>query len=65
MSAPEPFKLRTPDADLADLHARIGRTRFPDEPPLEPWTTGTSLAYLKDLLDYCAGTSTGAPGKRG
>ena len=28
------------------------RTRFPDEPPLEPWATGTSLSYLKDLVGY-------------
>jgi microsomal epoxide hydrolase len=52
MSAPQPFKLRIADAELADLHARISRTRFPDEPPLESWSTGTSLPYLKDLLDY-------------
>jgi hypothetical protein len=49
---PEPFRLQIPDADIEDLRARISRTRFPDEPPLEPWSTGTSLHYLKDLLDY-------------
>ena len=52
MVAPKPFTLHVPDAAIADLKARLVRTRFPDEPPLEPWSTGTSLAYLKSLTDY-------------
>jgi microsomal epoxide hydrolase len=47
-----PFRLHVPDADIADLRARLARTRFPDEPPLAPWSTGTSVAYLKGLIDY-------------
>ena len=50
--APKPFTLHVPDADLADLKARLARTRWPDEPPLTPWATGTSVAYLKTLVDY-------------
>jgi len=49
---PTPFRLEVPDAQLADLRERLARTRFPDEPPLEPWSTGTSLSYLKELLSY-------------
>ncbi len=49
---PQPFRLQVPEADLLDLRERLARTRFPDEPPLEPWSTGTSLAYLKDLVSY-------------
>ena len=49
---PTPFRLHIPEAALEDLRARLARTRFPDEPPLEPWHTGTSLAYLKDLVGY-------------
>ena len=49
---PRPFRLAVPEAALADLSERLGRTRFPDEPPLEPWATGTSLAYLKDLVSH-------------
>jgi microsomal epoxide hydrolase len=41
-----------PDTVIADLRERLSRTRLPDEPPLEPWSTGTSVAYLKGLLDY-------------
>jgi microsomal epoxide hydrolase len=32
------------------LRERLARTRFPDEPPLEPWSTGTSLEYLRALV---------------
>jgi len=49
---PIPFRLEVPEAALADLRERLDRTRFPDEPPLEPWSTGTSLAYLKEIVSY-------------
>jgi pimeloyl-ACP methyl ester carboxylesterase len=49
---PTPFRLQVPDSALADLRERLARTRFPDEPPLPPWSTGTSLAYLKGLVEY-------------
>lgn len=51
-AAPSPFRLQVPDSALADLRERLARTRFPDEPPLEPWSTGTSLVYLKELVRY-------------
>lgn len=51
-STPQPFTLHVPDADIADLRVRLGRTRWPDEPPLEPWSTGTSVAYAKTLAEY-------------
>lgn len=47
-----PFQLSVPDPVLDDLRQRLLRTRFPDEPPLSPWSTGTSVGYLKQLLDY-------------
>jgi len=47
-----PFELRVPDEVLEDLRARLARVRWPDEPPLEPWSTGTSVAYMKALADY-------------
>jgi pimeloyl-ACP methyl ester carboxylesterase len=49
---PRPFRLNVPDAVLDDLRERLARTRLPDEPPLEPWSTGTSVDYLKGLLAY-------------
>lgn len=47
-----PFTLSVPDEVIADLKARLRKTRWPDEPPLEPWFAGTSVAYLKQLVEY-------------
>ena len=49
---PQPFRLSVPDADVADLRERLARTRWPDEPPLEPWATGASLDYMRELVAY-------------
>ncbi len=57
MNPPKPFRLQVPDESIAELRERLAHTRWPDEPPLEPWSTGTSLATgLPDLV-----TSTGLP----
>src|SRR5262245_25965360 len=50
--SPTPFTLQVPDEAIADLKVRLARTRWPDEPPLEPWSTGTSLAYAQELAQY-------------
>ena len=47
-----PFTLRVPDAALADLRERLARTRFPDEPPLPAWSSGTSLDYMRELVAH-------------
>jgi microsomal epoxide hydrolase len=52
ISSATPFRLQVPDAALADLRERLARTRFPDEAPSAAWRTGTSLAYLKELVRY-------------
>ena len=52
MIASRPYKLQIPDSQLSDLRERLARTRFPDEPPLPPWSTGTSVDYMKDLISY-------------
>src|SRR5262245_41025292 len=46
------FRLDVPDSALADLRERLKRARWPDEPPLEPWSTGTSVAWMKELAAY-------------
>jgi pimeloyl-ACP methyl ester carboxylesterase len=51
-AAPKPFKIHVPDDVLDDLRQRLVRVRFPDEPPLEPWSTGTSVEYMKRLVAY-------------
>jgi hypothetical protein len=49
-----PFTVRVSDEILADLRARIGNTRWPGPAPGAPWSQGTDLAYLQDLLAYWA-----------
>jgi pimeloyl-ACP methyl ester carboxylesterase len=49
---PETFALRVPDEAIADLRARLARTRFPDAAPGEPWAYGTDLAYMEELVAY-------------
>ena len=50
--SPKPFRLHVADREIEDLRARLERVRWPDEPPLEPWSTGTSVAYLQDFVRY-------------
>jgi pimeloyl-ACP methyl ester carboxylesterase len=49
----ERFALNIDDNVLADLHDRLSRVRWPDEPPDAPgWQYGTNLGYLRDLVGY-------------
>ena len=53
MSSPsEPFRLHVPDAAIADLRARLARTRFPDQVPGTSWAYGTDVDYLRELVGY-------------
>ena len=52
MDRPQAFTFRAPDAAIADLKERLARTRWPDEPPLEEWSTGASVGYTKSICDY-------------
>src|SRR5829696_7195908 len=49
---PESFSLHVPEADIADLRDRPGRTRFPDQGPGERWAHGTDLAWMKGIVEY-------------
>ncbi len=49
---PEPFSLHIADDAIADLRDRLARTRLPDEPPGAPWSTGTELGFVRDLVAY-------------
>ena len=46
------FTIDIPQATLDDLHARLARTRWPDEMEGAGWDYGTNLAYLKELVTY-------------
>jgi microsomal epoxide hydrolase len=52
VAEPKPFTLHVPDDAIADLRERLGRTRFPDQPPGEPWATGTDVDWLRDVVAY-------------
>lgn len=49
---PTPFTLHVPDAAITDLRERLARTRWPDQTPGEPWAYGTSVEYLRGLVEY-------------
>jgi epoxide hydrolase len=48
------FRIEIPEADLRDLRDRLGRTRWPEREPVEDWSQGVPLAYLRDLCRYWA-----------
>jgi pimeloyl-ACP methyl ester carboxylesterase len=50
----EPFTIAVGEDVLADLRARIGATRWPDEAPGGGWEQGTELTYVRELLGYWA-----------
>ncbi len=43
----EPFRIAIPDADLAELKARLAATRWPEQLPGTPWQRGVPVDYLK------------------
>ncbi|MFF4546953.1 epoxide hydrolase family protein [Streptomyces sp. NPDC001435] len=47
-----PYRLAIPDSDLADLHERLDRTRWPDELPGVGWAYGVPAGYLRELVRY-------------
>ncbi|HET9975954.1 MAG TPA: epoxide hydrolase [Burkholderiaceae bacterium] len=49
-SSMRPFRLALPQAAIDDLHARLDRVRWPDEAPDAPWTYGTSLAFMREIV---------------
>lgn len=49
---PEPFTLSVGDDEIADLKARLARTRWPDQAPGEPWVYGANVAYMRELTEY-------------
>jgi microsomal epoxide hydrolase len=51
-SVPQPFRLHVPDETLQDLRERLSRVRWPDEPPRRAWSTGSSVAYIQELVAY-------------
>ena len=49
-----PFRIDVPEAELADLRRRLRQTRWPEREPVEDWSQGVPLAYLRELCGYWA-----------
>jgi pimeloyl-ACP methyl ester carboxylesterase len=49
---PSRFQLHVPEAELADLRARLALTRYPDRAPGERWAYGTDPDWLRALVEY-------------
>jgi pimeloyl-ACP methyl ester carboxylesterase len=49
------FRLETSEEVLADLRARLGRTRLPKDQAGSDWKTGTPLGYAARLRDFWLG----------
>ncbi|AQS71171.1 epoxide hydrolase family protein [Streptomyces pactum] len=47
-----PFRLAVPQEDLDELHERLDRTRWPDEPAGAGWAYGVPGGYLRELVRY-------------
>jgi pimeloyl-ACP methyl ester carboxylesterase len=47
-----PFRIQVEDSVLADLRARLERTRLREVKNDVGWDAGTDPAYLRDLVDY-------------
>src|SRR3979409_137276 len=50
----EPFNVAVAEQVLSDLKTRIRNTRWPDSAPGAPWSQGTDLEWLRNLMGYCA-----------
>jgi len=48
----QPFRIDIPQADVADLRARLARTRWPDQLAGVGWEYGIPLDYVRDLAEY-------------
>ena len=47
-----PFLVQIPQEQLDDLHDRLRRTRWPEQEPVDDWSQGIPLAYMRDLCAY-------------
>ena len=48
----DPFAIEISDATLTDLHARLARTRWPDEIADAGWDYGVNRAYLQEVVTH-------------
>ena len=49
-----PFRIEIPQAEVDDLKARLTNARWPATPPVDDWSRGVPVGYLKELAEYWA-----------
>src|SRR5258708_35204240 len=49
---PRPFEVAVAQAEIDDLRRRLMNTKWPDEAPGAPWSFGSGLGYLRNLVGY-------------
>jgi epoxide hydrolase len=49
-----PYRIDVPDAELDHLRARLRKARWPEREPVDDWSQGVPLKYLRDLCRYWA-----------
>ncbi|QQS13880.1 MAG: epoxide hydrolase [Rhodospirillales bacterium] len=49
-----PFTIAVPDDVLDDLRARLRNTRWPEAEPVDDWSQGAPLAWIKEVCAYWA-----------
>lgn len=49
-----PFQIAVDDADLDDLRLRLRNTRWPETQPVDDWSQGAPLGYVREVCDYWA-----------
>ncbi|MEM7249876.1 MAG: epoxide hydrolase family protein [Pseudomonadota bacterium] len=49
-----PFTIAIDDRELDDLRTRLNKTRWPDPEPVDDWSQGIPLEYVKDVCTYWA-----------
>jgi len=54
MSAVTPFSIAASDEELEDLRRRLHATRWPNEEPVDDWSQGIPLSYVKEVCSYWA-----------
>lgn len=48
------FRVEISETDIADLRARLERTRWPEAETVSDWSQGIPLTYARELADYWA-----------
>lgn len=51
-ASPTPFTLHVADEEIADLNARLHRSRFMERTPGDEWAYGSSVDYMRQIVDH-------------